>query len=327
MRTVGIFVVLIAAVLFAFILEGGRLRLATEILYLGLFAVSFNFLFNYMGLLSFGHNATYGVAAYAFAIVAARIPGMPVYAIGVIAVAASALIGFLGSLLFVRLKGGYFALMTMAFCQLLFFCALKFYGLTRGEDGLMVLVQTPELPFVPEGALSNDQSIYLVTLVAVIVCCAALQWFLLTPIGRATILVKANEERARFLGYNVPAIKVVVMTLSATVAGVAGTLFALFQGLVSPGVFSFAPVGDVIFMALLGGTSSLFAPFAGAVGFILLEDTLAGITSHWRLIIALLSIVLVLYLPGGLYSIYLWISRRTGKPGVEVKPLDARKEA
>jgi branched-chain amino acid transport system permease protein len=291
--------IVLALALAAVFLGGEQLRLCTEILYLGLFAISFNFLFNYLGLLSFGPNATYGAAAYAFAMLTAQQPSLPLAVAGLLAIAAGAFVGLIGALISVRLKGGYFALMTLAYCQLLYFCAEKFYSVTHGDDGLMVM-SSPTIPFVNPDLLSHDQTLYLIALATVVTCSAALYWFLGTPLGRAAVLVKSNEERARFLGYNVVAIKIAVMTMTSVVAGAAGILFALFQGLVSPALLSFAPVGDVIFMSLLGGTSSLFAPFVGTVAFTLLEDQMSDLTSHWRLIVATLSIGLVLFLPDGL---------------------------
>jgi branched-chain amino acid transport system permease protein len=206
-------------------------RMLTEIAYFALFAVSYNFLFGWAGLLSFGHAAYFGLGAYVTAISLKHVAGLHLLAgIGLGGLAAAlggAVIGFFC----VRRKGSYFALLTLAFNQFLWAIAWKWREVTGGDDGIGRI--TPKKP-VDMGLfyldLTRIPNKYYFTM-AVVVIFLAIGWYLLrTPFGNTIQAVKVNEERAAFLGYNVNRSKLLIFTLSAFYAGIAGSLFALFQG-------------------------------------------------------------------------------------------------
>lgn len=275
-------------------------RMLTEIAYFGLFAVSFNFLFGWAGLLSFGHAAYFGLGAYVTAISLKQIPGLHLLAgVGIGALGAAlggALIGFFC----VRRKGAYFALLTLAFNQFLWAIAWKWREVTGGDDGIGGIV--PRKP-VELGLLSlNLGSIpnkYYFTM-AIVVIFLAVGWYLQkTPFGNTIQAVKVNEERAAFIGYNVNRSKLLIFTLAAFYAGIAGSLFAVVQDFVATSAIGLGMSTEVLFMAFLGGTGSYFGPVFGAAIFVYFTDWISSITEHWEFFLGVLFIILVLYFHQG----------------------------
>jgi branched-chain amino acid transport system permease protein len=294
---IGLVAVLLAA---PRILTVVQTRMLTEIIYFSLFAVSFNLLFAYAGLLSFGHAAYFGLGAYVTVISLKHFAGMPFFAAILLGALAAAIGGAVIGFFCVRRKGSYFALLTLAFNQFLWAIAWKWREVTGGDDGLGGVV--PKKP-VDMGILSIDftniANKYYLTVIVVTVC-LALGWYLIqTPFGNAIKAIKSNEERASFLGYNVNRSKLLIFTLSAFFAGIAGSLFAVFQDFVAPSAISMSMSTEVLFMAFLGGTGSFFGPILGAAIFVYFTDWISSLTERWEFILGLLFIVLVLYFPQG----------------------------
>jgi branched-chain amino acid transport system permease protein len=294
-------VALLAALPWA--LDAVRLRMAIEILYFGLFAVSFNLLFGYAGLLSFGHAATFGLGGYTVGLALKHLPGLPLLgALGLAALAGAAgglVIGFFC----VRLRGTYFALLTLAFSQFLYAVALKWRDVTRGDDGLTVVVPDIRLPGIGVLEMGQPRAFYWLALAVVLTCLWAAWRFTRTPLGNAVVLMRENDERAAFLGYNVFATKLIVFTVAATFAAISGALFASFQRLISPTALDL-PIGtEVVFMAVLGGTGAFLGPFLGASIYILLQDWLSKTTERWPFLLGLLFVLIVLYAHDGLIGL------------------------
>ncbi len=285
------------------VLDTVRLRMAIEILYFGLFAVSFNLLFGYAGLLSFGHAATFGVGGYTVGLVLKHVPGAPLLAALVAGAAAGALVGLVIGAFCVRLRGTYFALLTLAFSQFLYAVALKWRAVTRGDDGLSVAVPDVALPGLGVLRMADSGGFYLVELTIVLACLAVAWRFTRTPLGHAVVLMRENDERAAFLGYNVFATKLIVFTVAATLAAVAGGLFASFQRLVSPAALDLTTGTVVVFMAVLGGTGAFLGPFLGAAVYMLFQDWLSKTTENWQFFIGLLFVAMILYAHHGLIGL------------------------
>jgi len=275
-------------------------RMLTEIAYFALFAVSYNFLFGWAGLLSFGHAAYFGLGAYVTAISLKHVAGLHLLAGmglgGLAAALGGAVIGFFC----VRRKGSYFALLTLAFNQFLWAIAWKWREVTGGDDGIGRII--PRKP-VDMGFfyldLTKIPNKYYFTM-AVVVIFLAIGWYLLrTPFGNTIQVVKVNEERAAFLGYNVNRSKLLIFTLAAFYAGIAGSLFALFQDFVATSAIGLGMSTEVLFMAFLGGTGSYFGPMLGAAIFVYFTDWISSITEHWEFFLGVLFIILVLYFHRG----------------------------
>jgi branched-chain amino acid transport system permease protein len=277
-----------------------KTRMLTEIAYFALFAVSYNFLFGWAGLLSFGHAAYFGLGAYVTAISLKHMPRLHL----LVGMGLGALVGAVGGAIIgffcVRRKGSYFALLTLAFNQFLWAIAWKWREVTGGDDGIGRFV--PRRP-VDLGLfyldLTQIPNKYYFTM-AVVVIFLAMGWYLLqTPFGNTIQAVKVNEERAAFLGYNVNRSKLLIFTLAAFYAGIAGSLFALFQDFVATSAIGLGMSTEVLFMAFLGGTGSYFGPILGAAIFVYFTDWVSSITEHWEFFLGVLFIVLVLYFHRG----------------------------
>ncbi|HET7876200.1 MAG TPA: branched-chain amino acid ABC transporter permease [Methylomirabilota bacterium] len=295
--------VLVAAYALPWVLDTVRLRMAIEILYFGLFAVSFNLLFGYAGLLSFGHAATFGVGGYALGLLLAHQPGLPFLVAFVLAVIAGGAAGLIIGLFCVRLRGTYFALLTLAFSQFLFAVAFKWRAVTRGDDGLSVPVRDILLSGGAAIRLGDPRHFYLLALTIVVLCLWGAWRFTRTPLGNAVVLMRENDERAAFLGYNVFATKLIVFTLATTLAAVAGALFAAFQRLVSPAALDLAIGTEVVFMAVLGGTGAFLGPFLGATVYLLFQDWLSRTTERWPFFLGLGFVLMILYAHSGLIGL------------------------
>lgn len=298
---IGLAVVLLAA---PRILTVVQTRMLTEIIYFSLFAVSFNLLFAHAGLLSFGHAAYFGLGAYVTVISLKYLTGMPFFVSILLAALAGAVGGAVIGFFCVRRKGAYFALLTLAFNQFLWAIAWKWREVTGGDDGMGGVV--PKKP-VDLGILNIDftnvSNKYYLTLI-IVIACLALAWYLMrTPFGNTVRAVKDNEERASFLGYNANLSKLLIFSLSACFAGIAGSLFALFQDFVAPSVISMSMSTEVLFMAFLGGTGSFVGPILGAAIFVYFTDWISSLTERWEFILGLLFIVLVLYFPQGFFGL------------------------
>ncbi len=286
------------------LLDTVRLRMVIEVLYFGLFAVSFNLLFGYAGLLSFGHAATFGVGGYTLGLVLKYEPALPfLVALGLAAVVGGAA-GVIIGLFCVRLRGTYFALLTLAFSQFLFAVAFKWRAVTRGDDGLIVGVGSIAVPGLGALELGRPRHFYLVEVTIVLLCLWAAWRFTRTPLGTAVVLMRENDERAAFLGYNVFGTKLIVFTLATTLAAVAGALFAAFQRLISPAALDLAIGTEVVFMAVLGGTGAFLGPFLGAAVYMVFQDWLSKTTENWPFFLGLGFVMMILYAHDGLIGLF-----------------------
>ena len=275
--------------------------LAINILIFGLYAVGFNLLFGYTGMLSFGHAAFLGVGSYlcGIAIVSGGWPWWAAIAAGV---AASALVGVVIGYLAIRTRGIYFSMVTLALAQIVYYAFYKAERWTGGENGLRG-IQVPKME-VAGFTLDflNPVTKYYVILVFV----AAALWFvsrlLASPFGAVMEAVRENEQRAAACGFDVARTKLLVFTLSAALCGLAGGLRALHLSVVPIDSLHYLLSGQAVMMCLLGGMGTFFGPFIGAGLFLTLEDVVTTLTSHWMAVVGAVFMVFVLFFPAGLWG-------------------------
>jgi branched-chain amino acid transport system permease protein len=279
-------------------------HLSTEVLIYALFAVSFNLLFGYGGLLPFGHAAIFGVGAYVAALIFKHYAGMPLLltlALTTLSGAvAAAFIGFFC----VRLKGAYFALLTLAFQMFLFAVALKWRTLTYGDDGMTV--PRPDLNLLVFGKVSmrDIDNVYYLTLVLVALGIWVCYLFLKTPLGNSVVCVREKDIRASFLGYNVFLTRYITFVVAGTLASLAGGLFAFFQEFVATSAMDLNMSITCVFMAIIGGTGHFLGPVLGAAFYMVFQDWISSLTKHWWIVMGVLFVLVVLYLQGGLISLF-----------------------
>jgi len=269
--------------------------ITVEVLAFALYAVSFNVLLGYGGMLSFVHAAFFGVGGYAAALVVKQSGLPPVLALvclplaAMFASAAAALvIGFFS----VRRAGIYFAMLTFAFQMLLYTIALKATALTGGDDGLTGLK--------PPGLLAQPLAYYYFALATTGVSLCVLHRIVSSPFGYILRALRANALRVQCLGIDVRAHRLAAFVVSGAVAGLAGAVFALSNGNVFPGWLDWTASATPVVMAVLGGTASFLGPAFGAAVYVVLEVLISGRTEYWPIAMGIIIVILVLLIPEGL---------------------------
>ena len=282
---------------------GGYTSLGSRVLVLGLAAMSLNFLLGFTGVLSFGHAAYFGLGVYGVGLTIkylapSTLLGM---AVGVIAGAiAAALIG----LLIVRLRGIYFAMVTIAFGQVFYFIAYRWNSVTGGDDGLSGWHRMPiDLGPTTVDILGNDKAFYYLVLVCFAVAVAIMAALLRSPFGRTLLAIRENERRARFLGIPVDRHIWLSWVISCVFVSLAGTLYALLNNFADPHDLRWDQSGDFVIMAVLGGMRAFWGPLIGAAIFVVLQDYLSSETANWMSFIGLFFVLVVLFFPRGVLGI------------------------
>jgi len=306
-----VFAVLLCLLVFPFVMPYEAL--AINILIFGLYAVGFNLLFGYTGMLSFGHAAFLGVGSYLCGI--AMVDGnWPWWAAIFAGVAAAALVGVVMGYLAIRTRGIYFSMVTLALAQIVYYAFYKAERWTGGENGLRGIHVEAIHVFGWKLDFLNPITKYFVILAFV----AAALWFvsrvLNSPFGAVIEAIRENETRAAACGYNVRQAKLLVFVLSAAVCGLAGALRALHLSIVPIDSLHYLQSGQAVMMCLLGGMGTFFGPFVGAAVFLYLEDVTTAFTSHWMAVVGVIFMVFVLFFPKGLWgSLLHWVGR-AGRP-------------
>jgi branched-chain amino acid transport system permease protein len=285
----------VALAVLPLILSDFWIFIAIEVIAFSLYAVSFNVLLGYGGMLSFGHAAFFGVGGYAAAVLfkKAGLPPslafalLPLVAMG--AAAASALIiGFFS----VRRSGIYFAMLTFAFQMLLYTIALKATALTGGDDGMTGLK--------PPGVLAQPLAYYYFALVLVSVALYVLFRLVSSPFGYTLRALRSNARRVQYIGVNVRAHQLATFVITGAFAGLAGAVFALSSGNVFPGWLNWTASATPVVMAVLGGVHTFLGPALGAAVYVVLEVLISGRTEYWPLAMGAIILALVLLMPAGL---------------------------
>ncbi|HEX9420640.1 MAG TPA: branched-chain amino acid ABC transporter permease [Methylomirabilota bacterium] len=276
--------------------------LATQVLIYGLFAVGFNLLYGYTGLLSFGHAAYFGLGAYGTGIALAKLGVGSVWGGLGLGLGAAATGGALIGFLCLRRRGIYFAMLTLAFAQLLYFVVFHLADLTGGDDGLRGIPQLPAR--LPGLALSLEGSLafYYFALALVGLAVVGLRRVLDSPFGAVLQAIRENGDRAVACGYDINRVRLLSFVFSAALAGLAGALEALRLTVIPIESLYWTTSGQVVMMTLLGGAGTFFGPFVGAATYLVLEDRLSVLTESWPLVIGTIFMAFVLFLPKGIWG-------------------------
>ena len=261
---------------------------AMNVLVMALFASAFNLLLGYAGLLSFGHAAFLGSAAYVTGY-AAKALGLPVLAAVPLGVALAALLGLLFGLLALRRSGIYFAMITLGFAQVVYFSVLQMPW-TGGEDGLQGIPRGSVLGLDLGNRFEMYYFVYGVFLGAFLLIHRTIE----SPFGHVLRAIRENEPRALSLGYDVERYKLVAFVLSAALSGLAGSLKALTLQFATLGDVTWQRSGEVVLMTLLGGMGTVVGPSVGALLVLTLENYLASLGSWVTVITGVVFVVMVM---------------------------------
>jgi branched-chain amino acid transport system permease protein len=276
--------------------------LGTQIAIYSLFALSLNLLLGTTGLVSFGHAAYFGIGSYACGILM-KIIAVPFWlafpAAGLIAALFAAGFGFFC----VRLTKIYFAMLTLAFSQIVWAICFKWNDLTGGDQGL------PDVPFPDLGWMAAlpgfdrmriAEQFYVLALVLVALSVAALRRLTGSPFGRVLTTIRENPERAAFIGVNVRLYELAAFTIAGGFAGLSGALFGIFnRGVFADFVF-WSKSADVMIMTILGGMHHFWGPAVGALVLTLLNQQITAYTEFWPFVLGTILIVLLFVFPGGI---------------------------
>ena len=278
-----------------------------KLLCFALFACAFNLLLGFTGLLSFGHAAFFGSAAYITGWFVKAQGWTPELAIAVGTVGA-ALIGLLVGAVAIRRQGIYFAMITLAIAQMVYFICLQ-VPFTGGEDGLQGVPRGSLFGII---SLVSDTSMYYFVVAVFVLCFLFIARIVNSPFGQVLKMIRENEPRAISLGYHVDRYKLLAFTLSAALAGLAGSLKTLVMGFATLTDVHWSMSGEVILMTLLGGVGTFFGPVFGAGIVISLQNLLADKVGSWvTVIIGVIFVLCVLaFRKGVVGELQGWLERR-----------------
>jgi branched-chain amino acid transport system permease protein len=292
------------------------MTLLTELVILGLFAMSLDLMVGYTRLISFGHAAAYGLGAYAsgYILLHSTIP-LPIAILmaslltGLIAIG----VGWVCTLA----RGVSFSMLTLAFAQLLYAISFKWTSVTGGSDGLAGIPRRPG-PFGLDVFTTKAGFYYLALgcLIGAYLFCRAL---VNSPFGSVLRGIRENEAKTISLGYNTRLYKIAVVAIAYALGGLAGALYAPFAGFANTELLFWLLSGQVLIMVMIGGAGTLIGPILGAAFFLLLEHQLSSYTEAWALFFGLVFIVFVLFVPQGLWGLgaTLFERREAAKPAFE----------
>jgi branched-chain amino acid transport system permease protein len=290
-------VVLLAMLVFPFLVTDYPRALIAEIYIFAIFAMSLDLLLGFTGLMSLGHAAFFGLGAYAVAILGTLF-GVSAWlglAAGVAAAAAgAALIGFFC----VRTSGIPFLMLTLAFSQLVYSVALKWRDVTGGSDGMAIA----EKPAFFGVELSNSYAMYFMMLAFLLLSYWALRRLLNAPLGHTFVGIRENEPRMLAIGYATQGYKLLSFTIAGAFAGLAGGLYAIFNSFISPDAIYWTASGDILIMTMLGGAGTLIGPAIGAGVFLLMKNVVSSYSDYWLAIIGGIFICCVMFFPGGIWG-------------------------
>ncbi|MEX2223206.1 MAG: branched-chain amino acid ABC transporter permease [Candidatus Rokuibacteriota bacterium] len=293
LRLLAFALVAVAVALFPLTAGNYPVKLLQEILIWGIFAMSLDLLMGYAGMVSFGHSAFFGIGGYVAALALAKSPGL------ISALVLPALAAGLGALVIgffsIRVSGVYFIMLTLAFSQM--FHAYTFQVSWLGaEDGIVGIPR----PAIPGADLTNIRTFhgYLLTL---FVAAAVVLWRVVrSPFGHVLRGIHENEARMEAVGYAVDRYKLLAFVIAGVFAGLAGSLYAQFNGSITPDAFFWTTSGEALLMVIIGGTGTLGGAVLGAAAFILLQSMVSTYTERWMLILGVTFILFVLFAPGGI---------------------------
>jgi branched-chain amino acid transport system permease protein len=286
--------------------------LATNILVFGIFAMAYNLLLGYTGLLSFGHGSFFGLGAYCtgLLLVKANAPlGLAMLAGVLAATLGGLIIGYIS----LKRRDVYFAMITLAFSQLLFFLTLQLKDLTGGDNGLAG-VPILHLPFSIN--LGKPLHTYYFTFVFFILSVYAFRRLLSSPFGKAMQAIRENENRAISCGFNAKRIKLISFIISGMFSGLAGVLYCIHLRFVPIETLSITTNGEVIFISIIGGLGTFWGPMVGSATFLILIDLINKVLERWEIVVGLIFILFILFLNRGICGlIESMVSSRKQKPG------------
>jgi branched-chain amino acid transport system permease protein len=261
----------------------------------GIVAMSLDLLLGFTGLTSFGHAAYFGVAAYAVGVLSTRLHAHSLVAMAG-GVAAAVVVAMIYGLLAIRATGVYFLIITLALGMGTWGLAYRWVSITGGDNGL------PGIPALNVGlpwSMRDPVNLYYFIALVFLLAVFAAYRFVVSPFGLTLRGIRESESRMRLLGYNVWLHKYIAFVVAAAFAGLAGTLYAFYNGFVAPTDLQLSASAEAVLMVILGGAGTLFGPVIGAALVVFLRNLVSAYTQRWLLILGTVFILTVIYAPRG----------------------------
>jgi branched-chain amino acid transport system permease protein len=282
---------------------GGYTSLGSQVLVLALAAIALNFLLGFTGMLSFGHAAFFGLGSYGVGMTIKYLLPNTLAGMGVGIVVGTVAAALIGALI-VRLRGIYFAMVTIAFGQVFYFIAFRWNSVTGGDDGLSGWNRLPiDLGFTRIDILQSQVAFYYFVLACFAISVAIMAALLRSPFGRSLLAIRENERRARFLGVPVDFHIWLSWLISCAFASLAGGLYALLNNFADPHFLHWEQSGQFVIMAVLGGMRTFWGPLIGAAIFVLLQNYISSQTENWMSFIGIFFVLVVLLFPRGILGV------------------------
>ncbi|MEW6185386.1 MAG: branched-chain amino acid ABC transporter permease [Thermodesulfobacteriota bacterium] len=284
-------IVLTGLIILPLFIPVGWISLVNEMLILALAACGLNLMLGFAGMVSFGPAGFYAVGAYATALILINTPlpfALAFIAGPLIAAATAIIIGWFC----VRLTHVYFALLTLAFAQIIHTIVFEWYSFTKGDNGI-VDIPIPSI-------LKSITHYYYFSLIIIVFCLILLWLIIKSPFGKALQAMRENAQRAESIGINVRLYQLSTFVLSGFFLGVAGSLFCGFNKNVFPNYAHWGKSTEMLVVCLLGGIYNFFGPIVGSVVYLFLDKVITGYTQYWPLVLGLIIITLLLFLRGGI---------------------------
>ncbi|MBI5604607.1 MAG: branched-chain amino acid ABC transporter permease [Deltaproteobacteria bacterium] len=310
-KTLALIVGLILIALLPLVLEKFHVYLLTEVMIYAMLGASYYLLLGHTGLLSLGHAAYFGLGGYTTAFCLVYGPEIPLP----IALLAGALTGLLSGLIIgsmlLRLTKIYYSFATLAFSQMLWASAWKWRSLTGGDDGLTGWSSRQvSLPFLGRFSLSDVTFLFYLVFAVALVSILLCWYFIRTPLGNTLAGIKANPNRASFLGIHNALAKLMLFGFSGLIAGTSGALFILFKKMASPNFLDMFTSFDIVVLSVVGGYSSFAGPLVGSFVHVYMVEYLSSFTERWQLIMGLFFMMVILFFSGGLVGLLRRLSAR-----------------
>jgi ABC-type branched-subunit amino acid transport system ATPase component/ABC-type branched-subunit amino acid transport system permease subunit len=300
-----------------------QIFLGTSALVLALWAISYNLMLGYTGMVSFAHAAYYGVGAYTVALIFKRYH-LPILVGLAAAPFGAGAVGLITGLVAQRAVRLYFSLLTLAISQLLFSIVFSWYDFTGGDNGISITLPDQ---------LNDYTTLYYFTAAVVAICLLLMFILVRSPFGAALLSIRENRQRAASIGINVKAYELAVYTIAAVFAGVAGGLFVMYQQQAYPEMLYWTANAQPVVVALLGGTTTFLGPAIGAFIYVVLDNSLSKqFPYQFDIILGAIVLGVVLAVPGGISdvpSVFLRLRERfrRGEDEAEAQPAESTGEA
>lgn len=270
-----------------------------EVLIFSIYTIGCNFLLGKVGFISFGQPAYLAIGAYGTAFYLFYFGTNPY--IGILVGLASGLIfSTLVAPMFVRLRSDYFALVNLALAVIIFYMMQKvFAGITKGDNGLWFLASIASTPLLD---LTKPSDFFTFSLLVAIALWAFYKYIDGTIFGACCLATKINETKLQFLGYSNFRIRLIAFVIANTSTALAGSLYAVYLGSVSPEITSPARTADPVVVTILGGVGSLFGPLVGTIAYTGLRDVISKLIGNWEFFIGAILVIIMLINSSGLYG-------------------------